>query len=85
MNEVVGGPMLAHKAMKEGVVAAERFAGKASAMDPVAIPGVIYTTPEVAWVCPTSGSCAGRGGTSGSAGFRSAPPPGLSRSARRTG
>jgi dihydrolipoamide dehydrogenase len=53
MNEVVGGPMLAHRAMKEGVVAAERCAGKASAMDPVAIPGVIYTTPEVAWVGPT--------------------------------
>ena len=53
IGDVIGGPMLAHKAMKEGVIAAERCAGKASAMDPVAIPGVIYTTPEVAWVGPT--------------------------------
>jgi dihydrolipoamide dehydrogenase len=53
IGDVIGGPMLAHKAMKEGVVAAERCAGKASAMDAVAVPGVIYTTPEVAWVGPT--------------------------------
>lgn len=53
IGDVIGGPMLAHKAMKEGLVAAERCAGKASAMDAVGIPGVIYTTPEVAWVGPT--------------------------------
>jgi dihydrolipoamide dehydrogenase len=61
IGDVVGGPMLAHKAMKEGVVAAERCAGKASAMDAVGIPGVIYTTPEVAWVGPTEEELRGQG------------------------
>lgn len=53
IGDVIGHPMLAHKAMKEGIVAAERCAGKNSVMDAVAIPGVIYTTPELAWVGPT--------------------------------
>lgn len=50
IGDVVGNPMLAHKAMKEGLIAAEVIAGKASEMDVVAIPSVIYTHPELAWV-----------------------------------
>jgi dihydrolipoamide dehydrogenase len=51
IGDITGGPLLAHKAMKEGVVAAEVIAGdKASAFDPVAIPNCVYTDPEVASV-----------------------------------
>jgi len=50
LGDVIGNPMLAHKAMKEGVVAAEVIAGHKSEMDPVAIPSVVYTAPELAWV-----------------------------------
>ena len=50
IGDVIGNPMLAHKAMKEGLVAAEVIAGKKSEMDPVAIPSVVYTAPELAWV-----------------------------------
>ncbi len=50
IGDVVGNPMLAHKAMKEGLVAAEVVAGHKAAMDVVAIPNVIYTNPELAWV-----------------------------------
>jgi dihydrolipoamide dehydrogenase len=51
IGDITGAPMLAHKAMKEGTVAAEVIAGdKASAFDPVAIPNCVYTDPEVATV-----------------------------------
>lgn len=50
IGDVAGNPMLAHKAMKEGLVAAEVIAGKPAAQDAVAIPGVVYTSPELAWV-----------------------------------
>ncbi|MEW6420842.1 MAG: dihydrolipoyl dehydrogenase [Deinococcota bacterium] len=50
VGDVAGNPMLAHKAMKEGLVAAEVIAGKPAAQDAVAIPGVVYTSPELAWV-----------------------------------
>ena len=51
IGDVTGAPMLAHKAMKEGVVAAEVIAGdRASAFDPVAIPNCVYTDPEVATI-----------------------------------
>lgn len=50
IGDVAGNPMLAHKAMKEGLVAAEVIAGKKAAMDVVAIPSVVYTSPELAWV-----------------------------------
>ena len=53
IGDVVPGAWLAHKAMKDGVVAAERCAGKPSINDSVAVPGVVYTTPEIAWVGPT--------------------------------
>jgi dihydrolipoamide dehydrogenase len=51
IGDIVGGPMLAHKASHEGKVAAEVIAGDAgAAFDPRAIPSVAYTDPEVAWM-----------------------------------
>lgn len=50
VGDVVGNPMLAHKATHQGRVAAEVCAGKASAFDVMGIPAVAYTSPEVAWV-----------------------------------
>ena len=50
VGDVVRGPMLAHKGMEEGVMVAERIAGKKTAMNYELIPGVIYTHPEIAWV-----------------------------------
>ncbi len=49
IGDVAGEPMLAHKASREGKVAAEAIAGKPTVFDPAAIPAVIYTDPEVAW------------------------------------
>ena len=49
IGDVVGQPMLAHKAMHEGKVAAEVAAGRNSFFDVRAIPSVAYTDPEVAW------------------------------------
>jgi len=49
IGDVVGQPMLAHKAMHEGKVAAEVAAGRNSFFDARAIPSVAYTDPEVAW------------------------------------
>ena len=50
IGDIVGQPMLAHKAMHEGKVAAEVAAGKNSFFDARVIPSVAYTDPEVAWV-----------------------------------
>jgi dihydrolipoamide dehydrogenase len=50
IGDVVVGPMLAHKAEEEGVAAAEIIAGKPGHVNYEAIPGVIYTWPEVASV-----------------------------------
>ena len=50
IGDVVGQPMLAHKATHEGKVAAEACAGEKSAFDARVIPSVAYTDPEVAWV-----------------------------------
>jgi dihydrolipoamide dehydrogenase len=49
IGDVARAPLLAHKAMKEGLVAAEHAAGKPSAYDTV-VPSVIYTSPELASV-----------------------------------
>jgi dihydrolipoamide dehydrogenase len=49
VGDVAGPPMLAHKAMYEGKVAAEVIAGKPSGFDAIAIPAVVYTDPQVAW------------------------------------
>jgi dihydrolipoamide dehydrogenase len=48
IGDVSGAPMLAHKASKEGEVCAEVIAGKAAAKDWVAIPGIVFTDPEIA-------------------------------------
>ncbi|MDR2015586.1 MAG: dihydrolipoyl dehydrogenase [Azoarcus sp.] len=53
IGDVVRGPMLAHKAMEEGVQVAELIAGQAGHTNLDAVPGVIYTTPEIAWVGKT--------------------------------
>ena len=50
IGDVVGQPMLAHKATHEGRVAAENTAGRTSFFDAAVIPSVAYTDPEVAWV-----------------------------------
>jgi len=50
IGDVVGQPMLAHKASHEGKVAAEVCAGVKSAFDARVIPSVAYTDPEIAWV-----------------------------------
>jgi dihydrolipoamide dehydrogenase len=50
IGDIVGQPMLAHKATHEGKVAAEVIAGMKSAFDPMTIPSVAYTDPEVAWM-----------------------------------
>jgi dihydrolipoamide dehydrogenase len=49
VGDVAGGMMLAHKAMREGKVAAEVIAGIPSAFDVRAIPAVVYTDPQIAW------------------------------------
>lgn len=53
IGDLIHGPMLAHKAMDEGVVFVERQAGRESVVDYGLIPGVIYTMPEVASVGAT--------------------------------
>jgi dihydrolipoamide dehydrogenase len=50
IGDVVRGPMLAHKAEDEGVMAAELIAGQKPHMDYDSIPWIIYTSPEIAWV-----------------------------------
>jgi dihydrolipoamide dehydrogenase len=49
IGDVVGEPMLAHKATHEGLVAARVIAGKQTAFDATAIPAVVFTDPEIAW------------------------------------
>ena len=49
VGDVTGEPMLAHRAMRQGKVAAEVIAGRPAAFDNVAIPAVVFTDPEVAW------------------------------------
>lgn len=50
VGDVVRGPMLAHKGMEEGVMVAERLAGKKTQVNYALVPSVIYTHPEIAWV-----------------------------------
>jgi dihydrolipoamide dehydrogenase len=50
IGDIVGQPMLAHKATHEGKVAAEVIAGHKSYFEPLTIPSVAYTDPEVAWM-----------------------------------
>ena len=61
IGDVAGNPMLAHKAMREGMVAAEAIAGENSAFDPAAIPAVVYTDPEIAWCGLTESEAKSKG------------------------
>lgn len=61
IGDVVGEPMLAHKAAYEGKVAAEAAAGKRVANDAKVIPSVAYTDPEVAWVGLTESAAKQKG------------------------
>ena len=49
IGDVVGEPMLAHKASHEAKVAVETLLGKPAAFEPAAIPAVVFTDPEIAW------------------------------------
>ncbi len=57
IGDVVRGPMLAHKAMEEGVMVAERIAGQSTEVNYENIPNVIYTHPEIAWAGKTEQQC----------------------------
>jgi dihydrolipoamide dehydrogenase len=61
IGDIVGPPMLAHKAIHEGHVAAEAAAGMKSYFDARAIPSVAYTDPEVAWVGITEDEAKAKG------------------------
>jgi len=50
IGDIVGNPMLAHKAVHEGKVAAEVVAGHKAGFDALTIPSVAYTNPEIAWM-----------------------------------
>jgi dihydrolipoamide dehydrogenase len=53
VGDCVRGPMLAHKGKEEGVTVADRIAGKYGEVNYKAVPSVIYTAPEIAWVGQT--------------------------------
>jgi dihydrolipoamide dehydrogenase len=61
IGDIVGQPMLAHKASHEGKVAAEAAAGLKSFFDARVVPAVAYTDPEVAWVGLTEDDAKARG------------------------
>ena len=61
IGDIVGQPMLAHKAVHEAHVAAEVAAGEKTAFDARVIPSVAYTDPEVAWVGVTEDEAKARG------------------------
>jgi dihydrolipoamide dehydrogenase len=61
IGDIVGQPMLAHKATHEGKVAAEVIAGMKSYFDARTIPAVAYTDPEVAWMGKTEEQCKAEG------------------------
>jgi dihydrolipoamide dehydrogenase len=49
VGDVTGEPMLAHRALRQGKVAAEAIAGRPAAFDTIVVPAVVFTDPEVAW------------------------------------
>jgi dihydrolipoamide dehydrogenase len=69
IGDIVGQPMLAHKATHEGHVAAEVAAGKPAYFDARVIPSVAYTDPEVAWVGTTETEAKAAGVAYGKATF----------------
>jgi len=69
IGDIVGQPMLAHKAVHEGHVAAEAAAGQKSYFDAQVIPSVAYTDPEIAWVGVTEDEAKKQGRRIGKARF----------------
>ncbi len=63
IGDVVRGPMLAHKASQEGHALAELLAGRTAGVNYGAIPSVVYTDPEVAWVGATEQQLEAQGAT----------------------
>ncbi|MFC0692203.1 dihydrolipoyl dehydrogenase [Paraburkholderia humisilvae] len=61
IGDIVGQPMLAHKAVHEGHVAAEAAHGEKAYFDALQIPSVAYTDPEVAWAGKTEDQCKAEG------------------------
>lgn len=78
IGDIVGQPMLAHKAVHEAHVAAEAAAGHKSFFDARQIPSVAYTDPEVAWAGKTEAECKAEGIKYGKAVFPGPPPVGPS-------
>jgi dihydrolipoamide dehydrogenase len=69
IGDIAGAPMLAHKAVHEGHVAAEAAAGERSYFDARVIPSVAYTDPEIAWVGMTEVQARSQGAQVGIAKF----------------
>jgi dihydrolipoamide dehydrogenase len=69
IGDIVGEPMLAHKATHEGKVAAEVVAGHHAAFEPMTIPSVAYTDPEIAWMGLTETQAKAQGIAYEKAGF----------------
>ncbi|MDP2762443.1 MAG: dihydrolipoyl dehydrogenase [Sideroxyarcus sp.] len=69
IGDIVGDPMLAHKAVHEGKVAAENIAGHKAFFEPLTIPSVAYTDPEVAWMGLTETQAKAQGIAYEKAGF----------------
>jgi len=63
IGDVAGEPMLAHKASHEGRAAVEAIAGHKAAFEPLAIPAVVFTDPEIAWCGLTETQAAAQGRT----------------------
>ncbi len=61
IGDIVGEPMLAHKASHEGRVAVEAIAGHKVAFEPQAIPAVVFTDPEIAWAGVTENQAKEKG------------------------
>ena len=61
IGDVAGEPLLAHKAFHEARVAVETIAGRAAAYEPLAVPAVVFTDPEVAWCGLTETQAAAEG------------------------
>lgn len=57
IGDVIAGPMLAHKAEEEGIACVELLAGRAGHVNYNVIPGIVYTSPELAWVGQTQEQC----------------------------
>jgi len=61
IGDIAGEPMLAHKASHEGRVAVDAIAGKKVAFEPLAIPAVVFTDPEIAWAGLTESQAIAKG------------------------